>query len=168
MPDGTFRVFIPVHHQRKSSLGFLSAQAFFKAALTRKFITEPIERAPSGQSETHLIQEMHRDLSTLRRLPAGIAPTGQAFAQTPQPVHFLSAFGFGPAPAFLYGLLPGSFSSVVRETFCSASLMLRPNDSNSSISALSGRPAPYSLTILCSTDALTAATTRNPQDSDRS
>ena len=87
VPDGTFRVFIPVHHQRNSSLGFLSAQAFFKAVLTRKFITEPIERAPSGQSETHLIQEMHRDLSTLRRLPAGIAPTGQAFAQTPQPVH---------------------------------------------------------------------------------
>ena len=42
--DGTFRVFIPVHHQRNSSLAFLSAQAFFKAALTRKFITEPIDR----------------------------------------------------------------------------------------------------------------------------
>ena len=82
-----------------------------------KFITLPMERAPAGQRETHLIQEMQRDLFTPLRLSAGIAPTGQDSAQIPQPVHFLLALGFGPAAALLYGRLPGSFSSACHEAF---------------------------------------------------
>ena len=58
--------------------------------------------------ETHRIQDMHLFLSVALGVSAAIAPAGHFCAHKPQEVQLESAFGTIPAPAFLYGLLPGT------------------------------------------------------------
>ena len=57
--------------------------------------------------DTHRIQDMHFLLSETVRLSVEMALAGHFSAHYPQAVQAESAFGIIPAPAFLYGLLPG-------------------------------------------------------------
>ena len=57
--------------------------------------------------DTHRIQDMHLLLSETLRLSVEMALAGHFSAHCPQDVQAEPAFGIIPAPAFLYGLLPG-------------------------------------------------------------
>lgn len=57
--------------------------------------------------DTHRIQDMHLFLSETLSLSSEMAPAGHFSAHCPQDVQADPAFGSIPAPAFLYGLLPG-------------------------------------------------------------
>ena len=61
-----------------------------------------------GHIDTHRMQDMHLFLSVALGLSAQIATAGHFCAHRPQDVQLESAFGIMPAPAFLYGLLPGT------------------------------------------------------------
>lgn len=84
--------------QRKSSLGFGSVQTAFIFLDAIFSINELTVRAFWGQIWTHLMQEIHRFSVVFFGLFRGIAPTGQAFAQSPQRVHFTLDFGFMGTP----------------------------------------------------------------------
>lgn len=77
-------------------------QAFFIARAAAETKAPFTLRADWGHFATQRIQEMHVLASVTFRLSVRIACAGQFLAQSPQFVHFLSAFGTRLAPpAFL-------------------------------------------------------------------
>ena len=79
--------------QMKSSLLFLSEQAFFIARAATLTIAPFTLRADCGHCDTHRIQEMHFLLSAVLIFSLLMACAGQFSAQSPQLLQFLSAFG---------------------------------------------------------------------------
>ena len=89
--------------------------------------------------------DMHKPESHVFIFALSIAPTGHMSAHTPQPLHFLPAFGLnGVFLGSRYGRLPfmdGDWPFFTAGFFIISEL-LRPNSDASFISEASGRPAP--------------------------
>ena len=106
------------------------------------------------------MHDMHLLLSETLRLLADMAPAGHFSAHCPQDVQAEPAFGIIPAPAFLYGLLPGTagFEKSPEDTF---SRTCSPNFARTLQSSESGLPAAYSCMMECSATAEIAEITLN-------
>ena len=111
--------------------------------------------------DTHRIQDMHLLLSEPLRLSVEMALAGHFSAHCPQDVQAEPAIGIIPAPAFLYGLLPGidGLEKSLEDAF---SRTCSPNFVRTLQSSKSGLPAAHSCMMECSATSEMAERTRNP------